>query len=357
MPSPYPFHKIALAPLLPNTTEDELEKSATSGIVLGETDFEVFLNQQGLAPLWDERIAQHTGEELPLSSELRHSLHRARMHATGEYLIQRHSLSRITEIMDRVGITHVVIKGAHTRELYYNTPALRPACDIDVLVRAGDKIEVIKAFQEQGFEFVGVPENISHEVCLVKGKTTIDLHWDILRPGRTRIPMTDTLLETRQDFGSHWGMSHEATVFMMLVHPVFTKYTTTPHATLVRLLDLVYLLDKEEVNWQLLVSWLEQAGLKTCGWITLTWLAMLTAVTPAADVMQTLQPGALRSRYLTHWLKNNLATRWLEKPLLVQAGFTLAAHDNGLDVGRALVQQRKARSDGEKKLKQLRAQV
>jgi hypothetical protein len=40
--------------------------------------------------------------------------------------------------------------------------------------------------------------------------------------------MTNTLLEARQDFGSHWGMSDEGSLFMMLVHPVFTKYSTTP---------------------------------------------------------------------------------------------------------------------------------
>ena len=353
MANPYPFHKIALAPLLPHATEDELKKSAASGIALGEDDFGPFLLQQGLAPLWDERIDKCTNPP-PFSAEFRSSLHRARLHGTGQYLIQRHSLARVKEILDEAGVIHVVTKGAHTRELYYDTPSLRPAVDIDVLVPPEDKIESIEAFQAQGFEFYGVPENISHEACLVKGKTTIDLHWDILRPGRTRMPMTNTLLEARQDFGSHWGMSDEGSLFMMLVHPVFTKYTTTPHATLVRLLDLVYLLDKREIDWPQLISWLEQAGVKTCAWITLTWLEMLTGITPTEEVMRTLRSRVTRSRYLHYWLKNDLATRWLEKPLRVQIGFTLAAHDSWLDIRRTLAHQRRATGDGKKTLEKIK---
>jgi hypothetical protein len=275
------------------------------------------------------------------------------LQGTGEYLIQRHSLARVKEFLDEVGMVHVVTKGAHTRELYYDTPSLRPAVDIDVLVRPEDKIEAIEVFQAQGFEFYGVPENISHEACLVKGKTTIDLHWDILRPGRTRMPMTNNLLEARQDFASHWGMSEEGSLFMMLVHPVFTKYSTTPHATLVRLLDLVYLLEKREIDWPQLISWLEQAGVKTCGWITLTWLEMLTGITPTVEVMRALRPRVTRSRYLHYWLRNDLATRWLEKPLRVQIGFTLTAHDRWPDIRRALAHQRRARGDGKKTLEEI----
>jgi hypothetical protein len=140
---------------------------------------------------------------------------------------------------------------------------------------------------------------------------------------------------------------------MMLVHPVFTKYSTTPHATLVRLLDLVYLLEKREIDWPQLISWLEQAGVKTCGWITLTWLEMLTGITPTVEVMRALRPRVTRSRYLHYWLRNDLATRWLEKPLRVQIGFTLTAHDRWPDIRRALAHQRRARGDGNKTLEEI----
>jgi hypothetical protein len=55
----------------------------------------------------------------------------------------------------------------------------------------------------------------------------------------------------------------------------------------VRLLDLVYLLEKREIDWPQLLSRLEQAGVKTCGWIPLTWLEMLTGMTAGEEVMRT----------------------------------------------------------------------
>jgi len=297
--TPYPFHKIALRPLLPDATPQDLQTSVMAGTSQGEAEFTAFLFQQGLAPLWDECIEQH-GNNTP--QKFRDALHQARLHATGGYLIQHNRLREIKNILDEATVPHVVMKGAHTRELYYHTPALRPALDIDVLVSTQNKIAAIKAFRKHGYGFHGVAENISHEASLIQGKTSIDLHWDILRPGRTRCPMANTLLDTRQDFGSHWGMSVEATLFMMLVHPVFTKYSTTAHATLVRLLDIAYLLDKEEINWTLLIGWLEQAGLKTAAWVTLTWAQMLTEIKPPNEAATLLKPGKLKQRYLRQWL-------------------------------------------------------
>jgi hypothetical protein len=349
----YPLHKMALAPLLPHATEKDLKQSAATGIALGESHFEAFLHQQGLAPLWDERIEQ-CNSELPLSTQTRNSLHQARLMGTGEYLIQRHSLTQVKEILDEAKLPHVVFKGSHTRERYYDTPSLRPAVDIDVLVHVEDKINVIKAFEAKGFEFYGVPANISHEACLTKGKTTIDLHWDIFRPGRTRKPMASTLLETRKDFGSHWGMSDEATLFMMLVHPVFAKYTTTSQAALVRLLDLVYMLEKEELHWPQVIIWLEQAGVKTCGWITLTWLEMLTGYKVGNAIMDSLKPGKLRQRYLRQWLASDRSTRLLGNPLLVQLGFTLPAHDKITDAIHALRQARQCRKHGPQMLQDMK---
>jgi hypothetical protein len=341
----YPLHKVALAPLLPLATEEDLKQSTTAAVALGEDTFTAFLHQQGLAPLWDERIEQYDSEP-PLSTETCNALHQARLMGTGEYLIQRHILAQVKEILDEAKLPHAVFKGSHTRERYYNTPSLRPAVDIDVLVHFNDKMEVINVFESKGFEFYGVPENISHEACLTKRKTTIDLHWDIFRPGRTRKPMASTLLDTRKDFGSHWGMSDEATLFMMLVHPVFAKYTTTPQAALVRLLDLVYMLEKEELHWPQVIIWLEQAGVKTCGWITLTWLEMLTGYKVGNAITDSLKPGKRRRRYLRQWLDSDRSTRLLSKPLLVQLGFTLPAHDKASDAIRALWQAQRGRKRG-----------
>lgn len=326
----YTWHRAALAPLL----------SHSSSNVPGATDeaFVEFLLNQGLGPLWDHAInEQNFNPRLSPQSEER--LHNNRLHATAHYLVQRNSLLAIKPILEVAEVPHLVFKGCHTRELLFSEPSLRPAQDIDVLIPNEQKTQAIRAFVDAGFKFHGTPDNISHECSLTQGNTSIDLHWDIFRPGRTRIPMAPKILDTRKDCGSHWGPDENSTLFLLLVHPVFTKYLTTPHASLVRQLDLVYLLTKEEVDWAKVLNWLSVAGMKTAAWLSLTWLEMLTDIAAPKEVMAKLEPGVVKQTYLTYWLRHNLSSRLLNSPSLVQLGFTLPAHDSWKD---ALAASRKA---------------
>lgn len=342
---PYLIHRVALAPLLPGADGADLERACHKASALGEAEFAQFLSDQGLAPLWHHRIEQYP-RRLPVSDEFLGLIHHRRLHATASYLSQRNSLTRVREILEGVGVDHVVTKGAHTRELYYDTPALRPAADIDVLVRLQDKLGAIRAFKSQGFEFHGLPENISHECSLIKGNTCIDLHWDILRPGRTRQPMTEELLEERIDYGSHWGLDTRGTLFMMLVHPVFTKYTTTPHATLVRIVDLALLLSMQSGPGAETRRLLGAAGVKTAAWITLHWLQMLTDGDSGAALESVLRPGRLRALWLRRWLSGDWSSTLQNYPEAIQFGFTLPAHDRWTDAVRALSMARQCRKNG-----------
>jgi Uncharacterised nucleotidyltransferase len=352
----YSLHRSALAPLLPDAPEGSLQASCEFAVTTDETAFLRFLLQQGLAPLWDEKISQYD-DTLPLSQDTLAGLHQSRLQATGNYLIQHNSLLRVTEILNAANIAHVITKGCHSRELYYDTPALRPAVDIDILVAPEDKINPIKAFQKQGYTFHGVAQNISHECSLIKGKTSVDLHWDILRPGRTRKPVVADLLATRRNFNSHWGMSHGANLFMMLVHPVFTKYSTTPHASLVRLVDLVQLLRSHPESTAEATELLHISGLATAGWITLSWLQILTGNPQAEALASAIEPGKLRRKYLLDWLFKNNSTHLLQKPTWVQVGFTLPAHDTLKDAVSAVRQARRCRQSANATLAAMQKQV
>jgi hypothetical protein len=189
-----------------------------------------------------------------------------------------------------------------------------------------------------GFAFTPDPANISHEGSLTGGNVSLDLHWDILRPGRTRKNLTGAFLAGRQKFPDHWGLSNEDTLFVMLVHPVFTKYTTTSSATLIRMIDLVRWLQCRRVDWDSVAATLTQAGVRTAAWITAAWLEMLTGVTLPQPFIEHIKPGRARAWYLRAWLRNDLPTRLLKHPVLIQAGFTLPAHDSLPDAWHATQQ-------------------
>ncbi len=334
---PYQLHRNALAPLLPGATDATLEAACAAAHDLGVQAFTTFLIAQGLGPLWDARLESHADQQL-LCGDSKSRLHACRLHSTGNYLLQRHSLVQAKTILDVAGVRNVVTKGGHVREVFYAEPALRPAQDIDILIHPDDRVTAIRAFQEKGFEFQGVIENIAQDCSLLKGNTAIDLHWDILRPGRTRQPIVEELLDGRVDYGSHWGMSHGATLFLMLVHPVFRKYSTTPYASLVRLVDLAKVLQQCPESAVQARHLLHTTGMTTAGWITATWLHLLTRDPRAQSLAATLRPGRLRQRYLYSWLATDRSTRLLHHPALIQWGFTLLAHDRLTDAIRALRQ-------------------
>ena len=350
----YSLHRTALRPLLPYADEKDLFESCKQIDQIGETRFSNFLQQQGLASMW-HRALHNAAKNSLVSKYFLETLHQSRLLATGAYMLQSQALKKIKSTLENENINHVIFKGCHIRESIYDEPAIRPACDIDVLISSDDQTKAIQALVSAGYQFAPDPENISHEATLYTGEISIDLHWDIMRPGRTRIPMTETLLKTRQEFSTHWGFNNDATLFLMLVHPVFTKYSTTPHSTLTRIVDLAHWIEIMKLDWEQLYDWLEEAGMQTAAWITLEWLRQLTGVVTTGFFMRKIQPGRLKTIYLKHWVKENYSSKFLEHPLLIQIAFILPAHDNLSDAIHAMISLLKVKKSAKRKMNELTA--
>ncbi|KJS08362.1 MAG: hypothetical protein VR73_05965 [Gammaproteobacteria bacterium BRH_c0] len=330
----YGIHRIAL---LPFTTVEQAVWLADIRLWLKENDEQsliTFLIQQGLAPLW-HRLIQHSDAGPIFSDQRIESLRLAAVHAAQIYLIQKHSLSTVNETLEGHGIDYVIFKGAHLREILYDQPLCRTALDIDLLVSPEKKHEAIAALIKKGYTLHASATSISHEATLVKDQVSIDIHWDILRPGRTRQPMTPVILAERKHIGSHWGPSIEHSLFLMLVHPVITKYATSPLSTINRLLDIMLCIRKQEIDWEAVQKMLASSGLQTAGWIMLEWLRQITGICPPPAFVQAIKPGTIKRRYLELWLAGDYSTRLLRYHTIIRAAFTLPAHDTLHDVVRA----------------------
>ena len=326
---PNHLHAIALKPLWVGAGQQDLLDAVSAIHNLDEDTFLNFLIDQGLAPMWDQVLETYPDVD-GVSDHFKSALHQSRLLSAGTYLLHKHALGDIRRILDDADVAHVIMKGAHIRERFYADPDTRGACDVDVLVDEGQKESAIRAFMQSGFELYAPASNISHEASLVKGSLNIDLHWHVLRPGRLKVPLTKQFLDNRQDYDSYWGMDDTATLFLALIHPVFTKYATTPQAALMRLVDLDVMLNSDKIQTDQLLDLLSRSGLKTAAWISLRWLSYLKGVGAASALEEEIRPGKLRERYLMHWLSRNLATRFVANPSLTQIGFTL-------EIGRAHV--------------------
>jgi hypothetical protein len=255
------------------------------------------------------------------------------------YVSQKSCLSELHDLFSAKSITYAVIKGAYARELAYTDPALRPANDIDVLVAPEQRETAARALMGAGFHPHADAANISHEATFTRGPVAIDLHRDILRPGRTRIDVTRSLLFRRQRTGDFWGLEGSDAVFLMLVHPAFAKYVCSPNMELNSVADLLLWLHRCPVDWDAVADRLENTDLKSAAWTVLEWFTMIfepDRMPVPGTFIARIRPGELRARYLAYWLRNDLPTRWLNKPLLIKLGFTLALHDRPSDAARAI---------------------
>lgn len=336
---PWRLRRAACAPLLPGAQApdpalvlaglDPAEQAALPRLLL----------DQDLAALWQPLL--HARPALAAAQPaLFEVCNHAATAAAARYLLQRHVTGLAETALAAAAIPHCRIKGAHLRELLYAEPFRRRADDVDLLVAPGDRDPAVAALRAAGFAYRPDPRNLTHEAKLVRDGVAVDLHWEAMRPARLRASMGAALIDSRRWFdgaaGGHFGPDDPLHLVLLLTHPVFTKYATTPQARVVRAVDLAWWLAHRPPNWPRVIVELERIGLTVAAWVTLTWLACVTGSAAPHAIRAALAPGAGRQRWLGAWVRRDLASRFSAAPLLTQVAFTLPAQDRAADAWRML---------------------
>lgn len=333
-PSGLDQYRLALLPAVQTVTPAECCAALLAG---GSTLLSLVLSQ-GLGPLWHHRL-QPVGLQDVLPAETIAALRSARLAAVLGYLPQRAALAQIDNLFEEKGIAYLVVKGAHVRECVYPDAALRSACDIDILIAPQDRLRTARLLFDLGYTYRANADTISHEALFIRAPVHIDLHWHLMRPGRTRVVMTEGVLARRQRVNGIWGLCDNDAFFLMLVHPAFAKYVCSPNMGLGRVPDFMLWVQHKTVDWPAVRQLLDLAGVKTAAWTMLSWFQMLAPPDLASTLdpwLDSLHPGRWRAAYLRAWLTRELPTRWIQQPLLIQAGFTLPLHDRMSDAMHAL---------------------
>jgi hypothetical protein len=329
-PDPYRLHRLALVAVTDTALQEEA-CSELEGFSQSELNqFIAFIIAQGLHFFWLDFLRKNPS--FPMAKYAMKDLKQQCFKETTCYLAQKKTTLELDKLFAAEGLPYVIIKGAHIREILYPNPACRPSVDIDILISPEEKNRAVSILCASGYTLKPDPVNISHEVSLAKENVHLDLHWHILRPGRTRIEWTDFFLQYRQRCVYFWGLDQESTLFIMLTHPVFNKYSTAPHSLLVRLIDLQRWIETQEIDWDRLLELLRKAGMQTAAWITSTYLAKLTGCQPPSSFLESIQPSPFKQFLLARWLHLNLSSKFTNYPFMAKYIFTLLAHDKLTDI-------------------------
>jgi len=341
-------HRAALLPvtrpdLAPARALDRLLQAFAGDVAA----IEAFLLAHGLSGIWDRLLATDGAPQLG-AAPLVTRLSDARRGCVMLQLAQESSMRAVHLAFDRAGIEFVYLKAAATRGELYEAPGQRPANDIDVLVRAVDRDRAISALVALGGVRWAQQAPSAHEATFRLGMVDIDLHWDLLAPGRLRGDVVGELLHRRVATPLGWRPDDTDGLFVALVHLAFAKYVCSPHAGLNRVADIWLTLRRLHPDIGDLSERLHRAGAATAAWTSAAWLAMLTS--PESDeatahdreaallhaLLAATAPGRLRARYLRGWLGSDWPGRLIDgHEALIRVAFTLPLHDALTDAFRA----------------------
>jgi len=161
------------------------------------------------------------------------------------------------------------------------------------------------------------------------------------------------LFGQRQTFGEFAGLSNEAALLVMLIHPAITKSVNGSASSLIHLLDMHRLAQSDDINWDQLIATLRTSGTRTAAWASLAWLQMLADRPIYADLTGQLRPGRLQAGWLRYWLGKNLNVKLAERKLIVRSGFSTALQDSLKDSVRAIFVLQKEQREAAKTMKKL----
>lgn len=332
---PFNLHKVALRPLLHQLDEKQTSDLFETLESLELKEFFNFLRANRLDLLWQDYLVNHDHPDT-FEPWLTQQHGQAWQLAVQQLMEQKH-LKIIHQAFRAAAIPYFIFKGANLRYIIYQNPALRSSCDIDIFVPDTHKIEAVKCLALEGYELHATDENVSFEVSMVRNNVHIDLHWYFLRQGRTRIDMTKYLFANTEQFSNgFWGLNHSANLYVMLVHPVFSKHLVSPSSMLIHMVDLHRLLQHPLTDWDAVIKILDQSGMRTAAWCSLDFLYRCSGVDEVNVLAEKIRPGYLRGKFIEYWIEHDLISRFFSSKLPFRSLFSLALQDRFGDAVRAV---------------------
>lgn len=227
---------------------------------------------------------------------------------------QRVSAAFVNLVSD-AGIETVTLKGPALAMQILGDPALRASSDVDLLVRREDMPRLRLAFAAAGLLPAGHQpvwyEERWHDHQVFLGlppppRMPVEVHWDIVRPGLSRLPVDEVLAEAATVRAPAASLPAPSITWQL----VLVAAHSAQHGFDARgLLDVALVARLQDSDgWQTAVRAAERSALGPA----LYYAAALSAAWlewEVPDEIERLRPATLRERLLRRWL-----TRWSPWP-------------------------------------------
>ncbi len=155
---------------------------------LSDSDWEALIaksSRHSLTPLFYQRLKAFP-PDAPIPDRVRRRLRRLYLQNASRNMNLYQGLGKVLEVMGKNHIPVMALKGAHLAELVYGNIALRPMCDLDLLVKEKDLLKVDEILLGLGYRPVGddrqVTERNRHFAYRLPGKELyVEIHWTLIR--------------------------------------------------------------------------------------------------------------------------------------------------------------------------------
>lgn len=220
-----------------------------------------FSYRHKLTPLLYSKLLKYKNEPSVLKSRI-DSLQGEYMGFAAKYTMLRHEIRSLLKILNGNKIGVILLKGAYIAEKFYENPALRPMCDIDILIRKKDIDRCLNILTENGYKIKNIEEAAGQRQLhcpgvLTKSGILIEPHWDI-SPSLIfswKSPTNTSQLWENAIKEELFGMEITALPLESLIVHLCTKiFADNFGGQLLQLYDVALILQKSNVNWELLFS-------------------------------------------------------------------------------------------------------
>lgn len=219
-----------------------------------------------------------------------------------------HDLSQVLARLHAANLPVIVLKGAYLAEIVYGNIALRPMCDIDLLVKTADIAHASECLVSLGYHSVR-PYGLEgrqtfHDHLppfMYPGKAPIEIHWQLALPDSPFMVNPDDIWRQAQPVSiagcQAYGLAPEHLILYLCIHAAHRHNFTIG---LQPLADLSVLCQtyQHSLNWEQLLRTAQQWKAERCLYLGLYFARQCFQATIPDVTLQTLQPDDVTPQWL-----------------------------------------------------------